>query len=327
MAVASVLGALAAGALQTWYQDRLQDENTADAYQRNQQAQRNSPLNTLSGIRASGMNPALTSGGSFSAPQTNALPVSQSQIPNFMEMAKIQQEQKLVDAQANLLNAQATGVNRKNKVELDEDLSFNSGLRGYIEQQANSDSQNAPIYRSVLESNDVFSSGTYSGLDKVLSLIGKNDDSVVRGLSASLQKKVLEFQNTNEFAKILADIPRREQAQALADLSKVYAEIFKLSTDSRVSEETIKKVVAETSKILVDMNADYHKDFVGMVKNKDYFGAFMSLGYSALNAAASGAPYMVMPSGRYSKKAFSIINNLPSVGKAPKGSRSPAFPK
>ena len=266
MAVASILGSLAAGALQTWYQDRLQDENTADAYQRNQQAQRNSPLNTLSGIRAAGMNPALASGGSFSSPQLNPLPISQSQIPNFMEMARIQQEQKLVDAQAHLLTAQATGINRKNKVELDEDLSFNSGLRGYIEQQSNSDSPYAPIYRSVLESNDVFSSGTYSGLDKVLSLIGKNDDSVVRGLASSLQKKVLELQNTNDFAKILANIPKREQAQAVADLSKVYADIFKLSVDSRVSEETIKKVVAETTKILVDMNADYHKDFVGMVQ-------------------------------------------------------------
>lgn len=327
MAVPAILAGLAAGQLQTWYQDRLQDENISNAYQMNQQAQRNSPLNTLAGIRAAGMNPALASGGSFSAPQTNALPVSQSQIPNFMEMAKIQQEQKLVDAQANLLNAQATGVNRKNKIELDEDLSFNSGLRGFLEQQAGSDSPNAPIYRSVLESNDVFSSGTYSGLDKVLSLIGKNDDSVIRGISASLQKKVLELQNTNDFAKILADIPRREQARALADLSKVYAEVFKLSTDARVSEETIKQVVAETSKTLVDMNADYHKDFVGMVKNKDYFGAFMSLGYSALNAAASGAPYAIMPSRGISKKASSLLKNLPSVGQAPAGSRSAAFPK
>lgn len=306
-----------------------EENRKAMSYQNtlNMNAVRESPLAHVQGLKQAGLSPALANSQGFSAPSTSALGVNAPQTPNFMEFAKIAQEQKLVDAQANLLNAEAVGVNRKNKVDLDADLTFNSGLRGFLEEQANSDTPYASTYRAVLKSNDVFSSGTYTGLDNVLSLIGRNDDSVVKALNNSLSKKVLQLQNSNEFAKLLAGVPAVERSRAIADISKVYAEIFKLSVDSRVSEETIKKTVAETSKILVDMNADYHKDFVGMMKNKDYFGAFMSLGYSALNAAASGAPYALMPSARVGRLAGKI-SRLPGVSKPQAGSiRSPGMPR
>lgn len=296
-------------------------EAQSRAFSQSLDAQAQAPANYAAGLRSAGLPVSLAFHGGFQpASAPSPMPVTSHPVNVAADISAATGAQ-VNEAQANLLNTQATLVGEEVRNKIDERISFDASLRGVAEAEAARDTPYAAMWQAVLDSNDTFSSGSYQGITKVIDLLGLADDSVTKSLSNHLQQSVLRYQNENDFAKILAEVPKDNRAKLYADLSKVYAEIFKISVDSRVSEETVKKVVAETSKLLIDAGADYHKDFVGMMKNKDYFGAFMSLGYSALNAAATGAPYAIMPHRRAGSK---LISKLPSVTAPPKGST--AFP-
>lgn len=294
------------------------------AFSQSLEAQSMAPQNYASGLRSAGLPVSLAMHGGFQ-PATAPSPMPVTSHPVSVSAAvQAVSAAEVGEAQANLLNTQATLVGEEVRNKIDERISFDASLRGVAENEASRDTPYASMWQAILDSNDTFSSGSYQGITKVIDLLGRADDSVTKTLANHLEQNVLRYQNENDFAKIIAQMPKDNRAKLLADLSKVYADIFKVSIDSRVSEETVKKVVAETSKILVDTGADYHKDFVGMMKNKDYFGAFMSLGYSALNTAATGAPYMLMPHRAAGSK---LISKLPSVSAAPKGSTSFPHPE
>lgn len=336
MAVASVLAALAAGQMQTWYQDRLQDENTADAYQRNQQAQRNSPLNTLSGIRAAGMNPALASGGSFSTPQTNALPVSQSQIPNFMEMAKIQQEQKLVDAQANLMNSQAIGNDLANADRLAEQYFLGETARQFMQDEIKSGSKYAPAYRAILANSQALSGGSAKALRYWNQFVNEKDAGEAQAIANEFVNEVYRNQKSNGAAKILATVPHRDLRRFAMDMVKMNAETANLNAGTNLTQSQIKEVAAHTYEMLTSADWQYHKDFAAMWKNEDFSTAAAALFSSAVNAAATGAGLYVgakglgaagrFASGRMaptSKKGFDAIFKTGFEGKKLEKKTSP----
>lgn len=116
----SVIGAaghIASTAVNYFNQKRLnrqaQDdlrENTLFNYQLSQQAQRNAARNSVAGLKAAGISPALAGGGSFSAPAFSGSSSQGSAVPP-LQLDLVEPLVKVLDAFSNRMNAES---NQKN---------------------------------------------------------------------------------------------------------------------------------------------------------------------------------------------------------------------
>lgn len=118
----SVIGAaghIASTAVNYFNQKRLnrqaQDdlrENTLFNYQLSQQAQRNAARNSVAGLKAAGISPALAGGGSFSAPAFSGSSSQGSATPP-LQLDLVEPLVKLLDAFSNRMNAESNQKNAK----------------------------------------------------------------------------------------------------------------------------------------------------------------------------------------------------------------------
>lgn len=148
----SVIGAaghIASTAVNYFNQKRLnrqaQDdlrENTLFNYQLSQQAQRNAARNSVAGLKAAGISPALAGGGSFSAPAFSGSSSQGSAAPP-LQLELIEPLVKMLDAFSNRMNAES---NQKNADANQQNAAVN-------QQNANTNAANSATSSKLAESS------------------------------------------------------------------------------------------------------------------------------------------------------------------------------
>lgn len=148
----SVLGAagkIASTAVDYFNQKRLnrqaQDdlrENTLFNYQLSQQAQRNAARNSVAGLKAAGISPALAGGGSFSAPAFSSTSSQGSSAPP-LNLDLVEPLVRMLDAFTNRMNAES---NEKN-------VKVNQQNAAVNQQNANTNAANSATSAKLAESS------------------------------------------------------------------------------------------------------------------------------------------------------------------------------
>ena len=148
----SVLGAvgnIASTAVDYFNQKRLnrqaQDdlrENTLFNYQLSQQAQRNAARNSVAGLKAAGISPALAGGGSFSAPAFSSSSSQGSAAPP-LNLDLVEPLVRMLDAFTNRMNAES---NEKN-------VKVNQQNAAVNQQNANTNAANSATSAKLAESS------------------------------------------------------------------------------------------------------------------------------------------------------------------------------
>lgn len=148
----SVLGAvgnIASTAVDYFNQKRLnrqaQDdlrENTLFNYQLSQQAQRNAARNSVAGLKAAGISPALAGGGSFSAPAFSSSSSQGSAAPP-LNLDLVEPLVRMLDAFTNRMNAES---NEKN-------VKVNQQNAAVNQQNANTNASNSATSAKLAESS------------------------------------------------------------------------------------------------------------------------------------------------------------------------------
>ncbi len=148
----SVLGAVgnvASTAVNYFNQKRLnrqaQDdlrENTLFNYQLSQQAQRNAARNSVAGLKAAGISPALAGGGSFSAPAFSSSSSQGSAAPP-LQLDLVEPLVRMLDAFTNRMNAES---NEKN-------VKVNQQNAAVNQQNANTNAANSATSAKLAESS------------------------------------------------------------------------------------------------------------------------------------------------------------------------------
>lgn len=155
----SVIGAaghIASTAVNYFNQKRLnrqaQDdlrENTLFNYQLSQQAQRNAARNSVAGLKAAGISPALAGGGSFSAPAFSGSSSQGSAAPP-LQLDLVEPLVKMLDAFSNRMNAES---NEKNAAVNQQNANVNQQNANVNQQNANTNAANSATSAKLAESS------------------------------------------------------------------------------------------------------------------------------------------------------------------------------
>lgn len=291
---AEVLAALAgegAQLLNMTYQDYLNDGNVAAANQMNQQNQREAGLNNVFSLKNAGLSPALANTGNFSPVQTSPLAAGIAQAPNMLEAAQIAQNQSLIDEQVALLGAQREHQELQNTRLRDEDLTIDSNLRGWIQQQIKENPHLSGFYDEILNRNELYSKGSLDGIIDFSSALATISDNDLKKLSNKFFGMVKNHQIDNGIYRILGDMPKLEQENFFRNWSKISAEVAKLLVDTDLDKTKIVETNANIHKIIQDTKSEYHKDYAAMIENKDYLSAAISLLGATVQAFGTGAGF------------------------------------
>lgn len=273
------------------YQDYLNDGNMATANQMNQQNQRDAGINQVFSLKNAGLSPALASNGNFSAIQTSPLAAGLAQAPNMLEAAQIAQNQRLVDAQSNLLDAQAENVNFELGEKFGERLALDSTARNFLLDEIKSGSKWSPAYQKILSDNNAITGGTMRALVYWQSFLNTNDSGKAQSIANAFVNEVYRQKSENGAARILATMPHRDLQKFAMDLTLDNARVANVLSETDVNKATMPHLAADTYRMLTEADARYHKDFAAMWQKSDFSALAASLFASALQSAATGAGF------------------------------------
>lgn len=289
---APILAALAgegAQLLNMTYQDYLNDGNMAAANQMNQQNQREAGLNHVFSLKNAGLSPALANNGNFSPVQTSPLAAGLAQAPNMFEAAQIAQNQKLVDSQSNLLDAQAENVSFDIGEKYGERLTLNSLARSFMVDEIKSGSKWSAAYQKILADNSAITGGTMRAISYWQNFLNTNDLGKAQAIANSFVNEVYRLKLNNGAAKILSTLPHRDLQRFAMDLTLDNARVGNILSSTDVNKSTLPHLAADTYRLLTEADARYHKDFAAMWQKSDFSALAASLFASALQSAATGA--------------------------------------
>lgn len=300
-------------AQQAQYNKEAQDS----AFAQSLEAQSMAPANYAGGLRSAGLPLSLAMHGSFQpATSPNPLPVSSHPVNIASSMAALEQaaaQTKLVEAQADNLNADTESKEIENIHKRDEDFSIDANLRGQLEVWANDDSnpQRQAAANLMLDSNELYTKGTAEGIKLWNTVVDSNDrlatDLVVREFERLLK---LEMKDNGALAS-LAKVPNLDVAKLAREIVLLEKDASKVSSETDVNIARLDEIAAHIRELIESADLKYSEDLVKQFKNKDKSAVFINLTSKAVNAAAAGAGFGI--GSRAAGKAFKPSAVKPST--------------
>lgn len=285
------------------------------------------PAAQKSGLIAAGISPAVMNGGTFSPAAVPAAPMQNKSaaMPNFEAVQSM-----VAAAQIANINADTEGKEIENNRNRNADDTYDENLRANWRAMADEVREKHPEAAKVLEQMagrmDVkYSKGSY---DAFMNSVGMLKD-VHGNVAADFENRYKAAVNQNKL-----NSPEAIEAETLlgkVTFDKILHEIGKIDMESILAGAKAGEASANTAKLAAEVDEvaakiaehlshagyldtqsqiNYHSDFVGLMKNKDYSGAALKLlgdiiptaigaasfaGASRIGAKAAGAAASKIP--------------------------------
>lgn len=253
----------------------------------NREMLRTSALDTVSGLKAAGLNPSLLSDGKFSPVSTPApaAPLPHSNGVSSVDAAALQQSA----AQTNLANAQADKI----KAETDEikssDSAIDNALKDVIGDAAwnNIDPAVQSFAKTLLASSEHFKLGTVEGLNKFMDYMTNDRDSLVHRLETEFKQRLWD-------ARLSGDLPELQTGKEITEFEIASQKLINDSLETLLKtadvgrQENVGELIkAQLQKTLADARKTHDTDLIALLEDGDKFDAFIKIFEGVLSAVSA----------------------------------------
>lgn len=273
-------------------------KNQNALYQLGQQEERNRARNEVMGLVQAGLSPALAKGDASGnvavapmnspadAPKGSFSPSSSMQ--KGAEMENLEKQNELLDAEIEKKREETAELSLKNSeteskndtITLNVETLCDKNIERTREQETEADKLTYKFYSNLKEEIKSGKLRPNEGTLKGIELFNKAMNSALESEKTRQQLlqdiKVLELQNKNGIAEILANAPKFQQQLIFSETKENLASVQKLLSGIRLDSAEIKKIEEEGKKIAKEtliMGAD---DTMALLAQGNYGAAFVN---------------------------------------------------
>lgn len=252
----------------------------------NREMLRTSALDTVSGLKAAGLNPSLLSDGKFSPVSTPApaAPLPHSNGASSVDAAALQQ----AAAQTHLANAQAEKIEAETDEIKSSDNAIDTALKDVIGDAAwnNTDPAIQSFAKTLLASSEHFKLGTVEGLNKFMDYMKNDRESLVHRLETDFKQRLWE-------ARLSGDLPELQTAKEVTEFEIACQKLINDSLETLLKtadvgrqEDVGELIKAQLQKTLAEARKTHDTDLIALLEDGDKFDAFIKIFEKVLEGAA-----------------------------------------
>lgn len=267
--------------------NKMTRSNMEYNYNLNRQAERESPLDTMQGLKAAGINPAFAA-GNLSSPVNSPAPAGpqgHSSPQNSLDVAALKQ----ADAQTRLANAQADKLNAETDEIKSSDSAIDTALKDVIGDAAwnNTDPAVQSFAKTLLAGSEKFKLGTIDGLNKFMDYMHNDRESLVHRLETEFKQRLWD-------ARLSGDLPELQTAKEVTEFETASQKLINLTLDTLLKTADVGRqkdvgqlVKAQLQKTLAEARKTHDTDLIALLEDGEKFDAFVKIFEGVLTAVSA----------------------------------------
>lgn len=256
-------------------------------YWLNRQAERESPLDTMQGLKAAGINPAFAV-GHLSSPVNSpspAGPSGHSSPQSPLDIAALEQ----ANAQVRLANAQADKLDAETDEIKASDSAIDNALKDVIGDAAwnNTDPAVQSFAKTLLAGAEKFKLGTIDGLNKFMDYMHNDRESLVHRLETEFKQRLWD-------SRLSGDLPELQTAKEVTEFETASQKLINLTLDTLLKtadvgrqEDVGQLVKAQLQKTLAEARKTHDTDLIALLEDGEKFDAFVKIFEGVLTAISA----------------------------------------